>query len=118
MAGPGFSTLRGLRLACARLGKQGINRTGQWYLDGQDAQQVDLKAVPQWFATTLHAAGLPVVVGGAGHFVPAWERLLDEMRVQVHTGRWVERIVLRHGAAAGVAGEGPACGAGRTGALV
>ncbi|GEL16765.1 phytoene desaturase family protein [Pseudonocardia asaccharolytica] len=58
------------------------------------------------FAATLHAAGLPVVVGGAGNFVGAWERLLDELGVRVNTGRRVERITLRDGAAAGVAGEG------------
>lgn len=58
------------------------------------------------FAATLHAAGLPVVVGGASNFVLAWERLLDELGVQVHTGRRVERIVVRDGTAAGVAGAG------------
>ncbi|GAA5164372.1 NAD(P)/FAD-dependent oxidoreductase [Pseudonocardia eucalypti] len=58
------------------------------------------------FAATLHAAGLPVVVGGAGNFVTAWERLLDELGVRVHTGRRVARIELRDGGAGGVAGEG------------
>jgi phytoene dehydrogenase-like protein len=58
------------------------------------------------FAATLHAAGLPVVAGGAGRFVEAWARVLDELGVQVHTGRRVERIVLREGRAAGVSGDG------------
>ena len=58
------------------------------------------------FAATLHAAGLPVVVGGAGNFVAAWRGLLDELGVTVHTGRRVERIRLRDGAAVGVAGDG------------
>lgn len=58
------------------------------------------------FAATLHAAGLPVVVGGAGQFVAAWERLLAELGVQVHTGRRVTEIVVREGVAAGVAGAG------------
>jgi phytoene dehydrogenase-like protein len=57
-------------------------------------------------AATLHAAGMPVVVGGAGNFVTAWERLLDERGVAVHTGRRVERVVLQDGVAAGVAGDG------------
>ncbi|HYH33294.1 MAG TPA: NAD(P)/FAD-dependent oxidoreductase [Pseudonocardia sp.] len=57
-------------------------------------------------AATLHGAGLPVVVGGAGEFVTAWERLLDERGVAVHTGRRAERVLLRDGAAAGVAGDG------------
>jgi phytoene dehydrogenase-like protein len=46
------------------------------------------------------------VVGGAGNFVTAWERLLAERGVTVHTGRRVERVVLQDGAAAGVAGDG------------
>jgi len=58
------------------------------------------------FAATMHAAGLPVVVGGAGNFVAAWRGLLDELGVTVHTGRRVERILLRDGAAVGVAGDG------------
>ena len=58
------------------------------------------------FAATLHAVGLPVVVGGAGNFVTAWERLLAERGVAVHTGRRVERVLLRDGAATGVAGDG------------
>ena len=57
-------------------------------------------------AATMHGAGLPVVAGGAGNFVAAWERLLAELGVTVHTGRRVERILLRDGVAAGVAGEG------------
>jgi phytoene dehydrogenase-like protein len=57
-------------------------------------------------AATLHAAGLPVVVGGAANFVTAWERLLAERGVTVHTGRRVERVLLQDGAAAGVAGDG------------
>ena len=58
------------------------------------------------FAATLHAASLPVVVGGAGNFVTAWERLLAERGVTVHTGRQVERVLLQDGVAAGVAGDG------------
>ncbi|MBC3191185.1 NAD(P)/FAD-dependent oxidoreductase [Pseudonocardia sp. C8] len=57
-------------------------------------------------AATLHGAGLPVVAGGAGNFLTAWERLLDELGVSVHTGRRVERIRTDGGAAAGVAGDG------------
>jgi phytoene dehydrogenase-like protein len=58
------------------------------------------------FAATLHAAGLPVVRGGAGRFVAAWERLLVELGVRIHTGRTVERILVADGVARGVAGAG------------
>ncbi len=57
-------------------------------------------------AATLHGAGLPVVVGGAGHFVTAWERLLHELGVAVLPGHDVERILVRDGVAHGVAGHG------------
>ncbi len=65
------------------------------------------------FAATLHAAGLPVVVGGAGNFVRAWRGLLDELGVTVRTGHRVEEILVRDGAAVGVAGEGWTITAGR-----
>jgi phytoene dehydrogenase-like protein len=65
------------------------------------------------FAAALHAAGLPVVVGGAGNFVTAWERLLAERGVTVHTGRRVEQVLLQDGAATGVAGDGWSITAGR-----
>jgi phytoene dehydrogenase-like protein len=58
------------------------------------------------FAATMHSAGLPTVVGGAGNFVTAWERLLAERGVVVHTSRRVERVLLRDGTAVGVAGAG------------
>ncbi len=45
------------------------------------------------FAGTFHAAGLPVVKGGAGRFVQAFEKLLRERGVDVRTGATVERIV-------------------------
>ncbi|MDN5917457.1 MAG: NAD(P)/FAD-dependent oxidoreductase [Pseudonocardia sp.] len=58
------------------------------------------------FAATMHGAGLPVVVGGAGNFLTAWEAVLDELGVTILTGHKVQRVVLRGGAAAGVAGDG------------
>ncbi|WP_226357991.1 NAD(P)/FAD-dependent oxidoreductase [Pseudonocardia sp. ICBG601] len=58
------------------------------------------------FAATMHGAGLPVVAGGAGHFLTAWERLLDQLGVAVHTGRRVERVTVGSGRATGVAGDG------------
>lgn len=57
-------------------------------------------------AATMHAAGLPVVVGGAGRFVEAFARLLAERGVDVRLGHRVERIVLRGGRAVGVEGRG------------
>lgn len=53
-------------------------------------------------AGTIHAAGLPIVRGGAGNFVQAFRRLLDERGVEVRTGAPAERILLRHGRAVGV----------------
>ncbi|MEJ8279921.1 phytoene desaturase family protein [Pseudonocardia spirodelae] len=57
-------------------------------------------------AATMHGAGLPVATGGAGNFLTAWERLLDELGVAVHTGRRVERVTVASGRATGVAGDG------------
>ncbi len=57
-------------------------------------------------AGSLHAVGLPVVQGGAGHFVGAFERLIGEHGGQVRTGVEVERIVVRGGRATGVIAAG------------
>ncbi|WP_033290683.1 phytoene desaturase family protein [Amycolatopsis jejuensis] len=57
-------------------------------------------------AGTLHAAGMPVVRGGAANFVAAWEKLLAELGVEIRTGHRVERILTTGGRASGVAGEG------------
>jgi phytoene dehydrogenase-like protein len=54
------------------------------------------------FAATLHAAGLPVVVGGAARFVAAFRALLDELGVTVRTGTRVHAIDLTDGRATGV----------------
>ncbi|WP_432563669.1 phytoene desaturase family protein [Kineococcus sp. SYSU DK003] len=51
------------------------------------------------FAATLHGAGLPVVVGGAGRFVDAFGALLRERGVVVRTGADVRRITVRDGSA-------------------
>jgi phytoene dehydrogenase-like protein len=58
------------------------------------------------FAASIHSVGLPVVVGGAGNFLTAWENLLTELGVVVHTGCRVERILMSDGVAAGVVGDG------------
>jgi phytoene dehydrogenase-like protein len=58
------------------------------------------------FAATIHAAGLPVVVGGAERFLAAFRALLDEQRVEVVTGAPVERILVRGGRAVGVVAGG------------
>lgn len=58
------------------------------------------------FAATMHAAGLPVVVGGAGNFVAAWEGLLAQLGVRVLTGHRATRIEVRDGRACGVRGDG------------
>ncbi|MBV8814585.1 MAG: NAD(P)/FAD-dependent oxidoreductase [Verrucomicrobia bacterium] len=54
------------------------------------------------FAATLHGAGLPVVAGGAGRFLAAFDSLLASLQVQIETGCEVERIVVENGRAIGV----------------
>lgn len=58
------------------------------------------------FAATLHGAGLPVVEGGAGAFVTAFERLLAERGVKVLTGTKVERLLLAGNRVVGVKAAG------------
>ncbi|GLY70427.1 phytoene desaturase family protein [Amycolatopsis taiwanensis] len=53
-------------------------------------------------AGTLHAAGLPVVAGGAGQFVLAFRGLLDSLGVHIETGAEAERILVEQGRATGV----------------
>jgi phytoene dehydrogenase-like protein len=54
------------------------------------------------FALTVHSAGLPVVRGGAGNFVAAFESLFAELGVDVRTGTTVEKILVDGGRAVGV----------------
>jgi phytoene dehydrogenase-like protein len=58
------------------------------------------------FAATLHGAGLPVVAGGAGRFVAAFQSLLASLQVQVETNCEVERILVADGRAVGVEAAG------------
>ncbi len=53
-------------------------------------------------ALTMHTAGLPVVVGGAGRFVDAFRQLLDERGVDLLTATRAERIETDHGRARAV----------------
>jgi phytoene dehydrogenase-like protein len=57
-------------------------------------------------ASILHGFGLPVVAGGSGRFLDAFRSLLDSLGVRVETGSRVERILVRHGRAAGVVTDG------------
>lgn len=54
------------------------------------------------FAATMHGAGLPVVAGGAGNFLAAFEGLLAERGVDLVLGDMAERIIVRGGRAASV----------------
>jgi phytoene dehydrogenase-like protein len=54
------------------------------------------------FAASMHAAGTPVVVGGAARFVAAFRALLDELGVTVRTGTRVHAIEITSGHATGV----------------
>lgn len=58
------------------------------------------------FAGTMHGAGLPVVKGGQGRFIAAFEGLLAERGVDVLTGAAVEEILVSDGRATGVRLEG------------
>jgi phytoene dehydrogenase-like protein len=58
------------------------------------------------FAGILHGFGLPVVAGGAGRFVAAFRSLLDSLGVRIETGVEVDRILVEHGRAVGVAAAG------------
>lgn len=53
-------------------------------------------------AATMHGVGLPVVKGGAGRFVAAFERLLADRGVDVRPGTVAERIEVADGRAAAV----------------
>lgn len=55
------------------------------------------------FAAILHGFGLPVVAGGSGQFVAAFRSLLDSLGVRIKTGVEVDRILVEHGRAVGVA---------------
>ncbi|SFO74972.1 Phytoene dehydrogenase-related protein [Geodermatophilus dictyosporus] len=63
------------------------------------------------FAGNLHAAGLPVVVGGSGRLVEAFRELLHSLDVEVMTGTTVDGIVLADGRATGVTCGGETIGA-------
>ncbi|WP_432557761.1 phytoene desaturase family protein [Granulicoccus sp. GXG6511] len=53
-------------------------------------------------AATMHGAGLPVVAGGAGRFVAAFEGLLRERGVEIRTGTTVDRLILEGNRVVGV----------------
>ncbi|WP_235681279.1 phytoene desaturase family protein [Tomitella gaofuii] len=53
-------------------------------------------------AASLHGFGLPVVAGGAAHFVRAFERLLAERGVDLILGRRAQAITVARGRADGV----------------
>ncbi|GGQ26599.1 phytoene dehydrogenase-like protein [Actinomadura coerulea] len=57
-------------------------------------------------AATMHGSGLPVVEGGAGRFVAAFESLLRARGVEILTGTTVERIAVEGGRATGVVAGG------------
>lgn len=57
-------------------------------------------------AASLHGYGAPVVAGGAGRFVRAFEDLLGELGVDVRTGQPVERLLLTDGRVTGVVSGG------------
>ena len=54
------------------------------------------------FAATMHGAGLPVVKGGQGRFLAAFEGLLRERGVTIRTGAPVDGVTVSGGRASGV----------------
>lgn len=54
------------------------------------------------FAATIHQFGLPVVRGGVGSFLSAFEGLLHDVGVEIRTGTEAEEILLEKGRAVGV----------------
>ena len=58
------------------------------------------------FAATLHGAGLPVVTGGAGQFVAAFQSLLASLKVDMETNCEIESILVKDGRAVGVEAGG------------
>jgi phytoene dehydrogenase-like protein len=54
-------------------------------------------------AASMHQFGLPIVKGGAREFVAAFESLLRETGVTIHTGVRADSILMRNGRAAAVA---------------
>lgn len=54
------------------------------------------------FAAAMHGFGMPVVKGGAGNFVAAFERLLTEYKVRFELGAAVTGIDVEGGRAVGV----------------
>lgn len=54
------------------------------------------------FALSMHGAGLPVVKGGQGAFLSAFEALLAERGVDVKLGQSVEQVLVTDGRASGV----------------
>ena len=57
-------------------------------------------------AGSLHAVGLPVVRGGAGNFVAAFERLIERYGGRVTIGAEVERVLVTGGRATAVVAGG------------
>lgn len=53
-------------------------------------------------AGTMHGAGLPVVTGGQGRFLAAFEGLLRDRGVEIRTGAPAERILVTGGRASAV----------------
>ena len=54
------------------------------------------------FAAAMHQFGLPVVTGGVGEFLTAFERLLRDSGVEIRTGEEVEEILVAGGKTTGV----------------
>ncbi|WP_125100168.1 phytoene desaturase family protein [Leucobacter chromiireducens] len=54
------------------------------------------------FAAAMHQFGLPVVTGGVGSFLTAFEQLLRDSGVEIRTGEEAEEIIVADGKVTGV----------------
>lgn len=69
---------------------------------GLDPEEAFSGQISKVIAFALEAAGAPIVKGGAGNFLNAFERLIEEKGGTIRTGCDVEAVDLKNGRATGV----------------
>lgn len=69
---------------------------------GLDPEEAFSGQISKVIAFALEAAGAPIVKGGAGNFLTAFERLIEEQGGKIRTGCDVETVDVQNGRASGV----------------
>lgn len=69
---------------------------------GLDPEEAFSGQISKVIAFALEAAGAPIVKGGAGNLLTAFERLIEEKGGSIRTGCDVEAVEMKNGRAAGV----------------